>query len=111
MSNYATVTPLNTAAHFTDLDVNHLTDNQLYRAVTTNGLCSGAVTDKASGAEADEVWFANRTITADEAAKACAGCPVIAECLERALRLGIDHGVFGGTTPEQRRAMLRQAVA
>jgi hypothetical protein len=102
MTQCATVTALPTGPRTLD---------QLYRAVTTNGLCSGAVTDKASGAEADEVWFANRTITPDEARDACDGCPVIAECLELALRLGISDGIFGGTTPEQRELMTRKAVA
>ncbi|MQA84799.1 MAG: WhiB family transcriptional regulator [Streptosporangiales bacterium] len=38
------------------------------------------------------------------AAKAvCARCPVRDECLEWALRTGEPHGVWGGTTPEERR--------
>ena len=44
----------------------------------------------------------------------CRGCPVVAECLEFALARegagGADgrHGVWGGTTPDQRAAMVRR---
>jgi WhiB family redox-sensing transcriptional regulator len=40
------------------------------------------------------------------AAKAvCARCPVARECLEWALREGEAAGIWGGTTPEERRAL------
>ena len=43
-----------------------------------------------------------------ERAKAvCAGCPVRAECLRYALDNGLDHGIFGGTTETERRALRR----
>jgi WhiB family transcriptional regulator, redox-sensing transcriptional regulator len=39
-----------------------------------------------------------------DAAKAiCAHCPVQNACLDWALRVGEAHGVWGGTTPEERR--------
>jgi len=45
-----------------------------------------------------------------EAARAvCAWCPVRAACLEHAVAAGEDYGVWGGTTPAQRRAMSRRA--
>ena len=38
-----------------------------------------------------------------ETAKAvCVRCPVRAQCLDYAVALGIRHGVWGGTTPEER---------
>lgn len=37
----------------------------------------------------------------------CARCPVKAECLGFALDNGLDHGVFGGTTPEERRKLAK----
>ena len=38
------------------------------------------------------------------AAKAvCANCPVTARCLDWALRAGEPDGIWGGTTPEERR--------
>ncbi len=45
-----------------------------------------------------------------EAARAmCGWCPVRAACLEHALVAGEDHGIWGGTTPDERRAMRRRA--
>jgi WhiB family redox-sensing transcriptional regulator len=40
-----------------------------------------------------------------EAQAICARCPVAADCLDWALRIGQDNGVWGGTTPEERRAL------
>lgn len=37
----------------------------------------------------------------------CARCPVREECLRMALELGAEFGVWGGTTPEERRRMAR----
>ncbi|GAB2763180.1 transcriptional regulator WhiB1 [Salinifilum aidingensis] len=37
----------------------------------------------------------------------CADCPVTTECLAEALATGADYGVWGGYTPEQRRALRR----
>ncbi len=45
------------------------------------------------------------------AAKAvCARCPVTADCLAWALRAGEPEGIWGGTTPAERR-LLRQRGA
>lgn len=46
----------------------------------------------------------------------CSGCPVRAGCLAYALARGLDHGIFGGLDPAQRRALrasetLRRIVA
>lgn len=38
----------------------------------------------------------------------CTGCPVRTECLAYALDHRIDHGVWGGTTERERRALLRR---
>jgi WhiB family redox-sensing transcriptional regulator len=45
----------------------------------------------------------------EQARAICGRCPVAADCLDWALRMGLDHGVWGGTTPEERRAL--RAVA
>ncbi|REE97003.1 WhiB family transcriptional regulator [Thermomonospora umbrina] len=46
-----------------------------------------------------------------EAAKAiCAHCPVQADCLDWALRAGEPEGIWGGTTPEERRHLRRRPV-
>jgi WhiB family redox-sensing transcriptional regulator len=42
---------------------------------------------------------------ADRAKAVCRTCPVIHLCLEFALRENERHGVWGGTTPKERRRM------
>jgi len=52
--------------------------------------------------------------TADDEAEAlaiCATCPVRAQCLDQALRDREQHGIWGGTTPEQRRRIARRRAA
>ena len=38
----------------------------------------------------------------------CSGCPVLTECLAYALDHRIEHGVWGGMTERERRALLRR---
>jgi WhiB family redox-sensing transcriptional regulator len=46
------------------------------------------------------------------AAKAvCRGCPVRAECLQYATQTAQDHGIWGGTTEEERRQARRGQAA
>ncbi|MFI7129351.1 WhiB family transcriptional regulator [Nonomuraea sp. NPDC050153] len=50
----------------------------------------------------------------EQARRICRTCPVQAACLDWALRTGEPDGVWGGTTPAERRrlrARLRQATA
>ncbi|MFB6524873.1 WhiB family transcriptional regulator [Streptomyces sp. NPDC056399] len=69
----------------------------------------------------NERWMTSalcRTVHADDLfvegaahnrAKAlCTGCPVKAECLAYALDGRIEHGVWGGMTERERRALLRR---
>lgn len=35
----------------------------------------------------------------------CAGCPVRRQCLDYALRIGEQHGIWGGLTEVERRAL------
>jgi WhiB family redox-sensing transcriptional regulator len=44
-----------------------------------------------------------------EALKICNKCPVIQECLKHALSVPEMYGVWGGTTADQRWAMLRRS--
>lgn len=44
----------------------------------------------------------------DTAKAVCARCPVRTDCLAWALRVGEAHGVWGGTTPEERRFLRRE---
>ncbi len=43
-----------------------------------------------------------------EAKRVCAGCPVRSACLEWAVMSGIDHGVWGGLSEDERRALTRR---
>lgn len=40
----------------------------------------------------------------------CGRCEVAASCLAYALEHDDDHGIYGGTTPRQRRAMRKAAA-
>jgi len=40
----------------------------------------------------------------------CAVCPVRRECLEYALRIGEQHGIWGGLTEAERRVLVADAV-
>lgn len=42
------------------------------------------------------------------ALEVCAGCDVVEECLEDALSGQVLDGVFGGTTPKDRRKLLNR---
>jgi WhiB family redox-sensing transcriptional regulator len=47
-------------------------------------------------------------VQADRAKRVCAGCPVRTVCLDWALTTGQAIGIWGGTVPEERRAMRAQ---
>lgn len=60
-----------------------------------------------------DVFGAVAATLAREAKQCCAGCPVRADCLEWAISTGEAYGIWGGTTPDERRvirARLRQQV-
>lgn len=42
-----------------------------------------------------------------DAKRVCGGCPAVTRCLDWALSTGQDEGVWGGTTPAERRALRR----
>lgn len=46
----------------------------------------------------------------EEAKKVCRRCGVCDECLAWALEAGQDHGVWGGMSEDERRAMKRRAA-
>jgi WhiB family redox-sensing transcriptional regulator len=46
-----------------------------------------------------------------EAKAVCARCPVRDRCLDYAVDAGLDHGVFGGLTERERRALVRRHSA
>lgn len=47
----------------------------------------------------------------DEAKAVCRRCPVVAECLAWAIESGQDFGVWGATSPEERREFKRRTPA
>jgi WhiB family redox-sensing transcriptional regulator len=52
-----------------------------------------------------------KKVARENAAKAvCQGCPVIANCLNWALAVAEPHGVWGGTTPQERDQLTSQAL-
>ena len=57
--------------------------------------------------ESPEVFFPSDGIGVIRAQQVCMGCPVKAECLDHALNMHIDHGVWGGTSERQRQRMRR----
>ncbi|MFI7087695.1 WhiB family transcriptional regulator [Streptomyces anulatus] len=46
----------------------------------------------------------------EEARAVCRRCPVMEQCLQWALENGQDHGVWGGLSEDERRAMKRRAA-
>ncbi len=38
----------------------------------------------------------------------CARCPVVEQCLAYAMQTGQDYGIWGGMTPDERRALARR---
>ncbi|MFF5504771.1 WhiB family transcriptional regulator [Streptomyces roseolus] len=44
----------------------------------------------------------------NQAKELCVGCPVRSECLAYALDRRIEHGVWGGMTERERRALLKR---
>ncbi|MCO6009034.1 WhiB family transcriptional regulator [Actinoallomurus purpureus] len=68
--------------HWTDLAACQGVDPELFFPVS------------ASGPALDQVA---------EAKQVCASCPVVSDCLAWALRAGESAGVWGGTTPDERR--------
>lgn len=69
--------------------------------------------DDALCAETDiGAFFPQPNVGAHQARKICAMCEVKTQCLEYALadRDAFEHGVWGGTTPSERKQMMRSAA-
>ena len=58
-----------------------------------------------------EVFFPGRGQSAEHARQICASCPVSELCLDYALRHGIVHGIWGGLTERDRRALRSRHVS
>ena len=51
---------------------------------------------------------AHRQVTAAKAV--CARCPVTERCRDWAVQTGESHGIWGGTTPDERRRLRRRRL-
>jgi WhiB family redox-sensing transcriptional regulator len=68
--------------------------------------------DQALCAEVDgELFYPEVDECPNEAKRVCALCPVRKECLTDALQRREPHGVWGGTTPNERKHLLREQTA
>jgi WhiB family redox-sensing transcriptional regulator len=59
-----------------------------------------------SGADPD-LFFPVKGSSPTRAKAVCAGCPVVSPCLRDALGRDQQHGVWGGTTADERRKLIR----
>ncbi|MCH8570339.1 WhiB family transcriptional regulator [Nesterenkonia sp. AY15] len=82
-----------------DLAVNHHTWPQLVAAM------DGAITPCRNSSE----WLSENPRQQQRAAALCRGCSVLAECRDFALAVNEPNGVWGGTTPTDRKAQRRRA--
>lgn len=57
---------------------------------------------------ATELFFPERGVSVDSAREVCKGCEVREECLEYAMDNNERHGIWGGLSERQRRAMRRE---
>src|SRR4051812_46329483 len=81
-------------------------DPRLLRAVNERGLDPAWRTRGACQAVDPETFFPAPSEPADTAVALCRSCEVQGACLAWALEVGDCHGVWGATTPRERRAML-----
>src|SRR5918998_2306136 len=81
-------------------------DPRLQRAVAERGVDPAWRTRGACQAAAPEGFFPAPSEPADAAVALCRTCDVQGACLAWALDVGDCHGVWGATTPRERRAML-----
>lgn len=81
-------------------------DPRLLRAVQERRLDTSWRAQGACQAVDPETFFPAPSEPADTAVALCRGCDVQGACLAWALEGGDCHGVWGATTPRERRAML-----
>lgn len=60
--------------------------------------------------ENPELWFSEDRLERRAAVGICGTCPVQQECASLALESGEDHGVWGGSTPKDRRQLTKAAA-
>jgi WhiB family redox-sensing transcriptional regulator len=70
-----------------------------------------AYDDRACNGEDPNLFFPDRGVDAGPAKAICHRCHCRAECLAWAVRTRQEFGVWGGTTPEERRRLRRTGKA
>ena len=55
-----------------------------------------------------DIFFAPRARAERRAKEICADCPVQVQCLDYALAIRVEFGIWGGTNSKERRIMLRR---
>ena len=84
------------------------------RIVATAEAAFAEVVDQAACADPDipSEWFfpdkAAGSTSSIRARRICATCPIVDDCREYALVANISHGIFGNTTPRDRRRIRRE---
>lgn len=61
--------------------------------------------------EDTELFYPNRGETATLAKEICRRCSVLPACLEYATAFQEEHGIWGGTTPNERKRLLGKQAA
>ena len=56
-------------------------------------------------AESDKLFFSESPKRIAEAKALCAQCPATQRCLQYALDTEVEFGIFGGTTPQERKGL------
>jgi WhiB family redox-sensing transcriptional regulator len=54
------------------------------------------------------IFFPDSRVGVKIAKRVCAGCPVRSQCLDYALTSGLEHGVWGGASEQERRRLMRR---
>ena len=67
---------------------------------------AGPWRDRAACFTAWDVWFSDDPQDQALATTTCGLCPVRRQCLTTALAQGEEHGIWAGTTPQDRRLLL-----
>jgi WhiB family redox-sensing transcriptional regulator len=84
--------------------------------ISTERLLSEEWRDRAACLDASpELFFPVGTsesarLQLTRAKRVCAACPVRSRCLQWSIDTGVDHGVWGGLSEEERRSMKRRTA-
>jgi WhiB family redox-sensing transcriptional regulator len=60
----------------------------------------------ACGPESQDLWFSELASKVAKAKAICATCSVMDKCLQFAIDSDIEHGIFGGKTPAERKELV-----